>query len=142
MCVNVKTTPSGNSIPAGSEKGQLTTNFDKRASTMVTRISLLYRKEGMSLDAFRKHWREVHAPIASRMPGLRHYVQQDVTAVLGLLGGATSTAQPDGIAEVSFDNDEASKASLASAEGREAVNDLSNFCRAISTFVVNVRQIV
>ena len=110
---------------------------------MVTRISLLYRKEAMSLDAFRKHWREVHAPIASRMPGLRRYVQQDVAAVLGLPGDATLTAaQPDGIAEVSFDNDEASKASLASPEGREAVNDLSNFCRAISTFVVNVRQIV
>ncbi len=110
---------------------------------MVTRISLLYRKEGMSLDAFRRHWREVHAPIASRMPGLRAYLQQDVTAVLGLLEGATlAMGQPDGIAEVSFDDEEASKASLTSPEGREAVKDLSNFCRAISTFVVNVRQIV
>ena len=110
---------------------------------MVTRISLLYRKEGMSLDAFRRHWREVHAPIASRMPGLRAYLQQDVTAVLGLLeGAALAMGQPDGIAEVSFDDEEASKASLASPEGREAVKDLSNFCRAISTFVVNVRQIV
>lgn len=51
---------------------------------MTTRISLLYRKDGMSLDAFRQHWREVHAPLARRMPGLRSYVQQDVTAVLGL----------------------------------------------------------
>jgi uncharacterized protein (TIGR02118 family) len=110
---------------------------------MITRISLLYRKEGMSLDAFQKYWREVHAPIASRMPGLRAYVQQDVTAVLGLLGGASSTAeQPDGIAEVSFDNDDASKASLASPEGHEAVRDLSNFCREIRTFVVYVRRIV
>jgi uncharacterized protein (TIGR02118 family) len=110
---------------------------------MVTRISLLYRKEGMTLEAFRKHWREVHAPIASRMPGLRAYVQQDVTAALGLLGGATLAAeQPDGIAQVSFDNDEASQASLTSSEGRQAVKDLSNFCRAISTFVVDVRQIV
>ena len=110
---------------------------------MITRISLLYRKEGMSLEAFRKYWREVHAPIAGRMPGLRAYVQQDVTAVLGLLGGATSDLRPpDGIAEVSFDDEEASRASLASPEGREAVRDLSNFCGAISTFVVNVRRIV
>jgi uncharacterized protein (TIGR02118 family) len=110
---------------------------------MVTRISLLYRKEGMSLDAFRRHWLEVHAPIASRMPGLRAYVQQDVTAVLGLIEGATLAAgQPDGIAQVSFEDEEASKISLASPEGREAVKDLSNFCRTISTFVVNVRRIV
>ena len=110
---------------------------------MVTRISLLCRKQGMSAEAFRKYRRNLHAPIASRMPGLRRYVQQDVTAVLGLLGGSTSAMeQPDGVAEVSFDNEEASKASLASPEGREAVRDLSNFCVAISTFVVDVRQIV
>jgi uncharacterized protein (TIGR02118 family) len=110
---------------------------------MITRISLLYKKEGLSLDAFRKYWREVHAPIASRMPGLRAYVQQDVTDVLGLLGGATSAMnQPDGIAEVSFDDEEASKASLSSPEGREAVRDLGNFCGAITTYVVNVRRII
>lgn len=110
---------------------------------MVTRISLLYRKKGMSAEDFRKYWLDTHAPIASRMPGLRRYVQQDVTAVLGLLGNESSTAEhPDGIAEVSFDNDEASKASLASPEGRKAVQDLSNFCGAISTFVVEVREIV
>jgi len=110
---------------------------------MVTRISLLYRKQGMTPDAFRKYWREVHAPIASRMPGLRRYVQQDVAAVLGLLGGATpAEGQADGVAEVSFDDEEASNASLTSPEGREAVQDLSNFCGAITTFVVNMRQIV
>jgi len=97
----------------------------------------------MSLEAFRKHWREVHAPLASRMPGLRRYVQQDVNGVLGLLGAAAAGAkQPDGIAEVSFDDEAASKASLDSPEGRAAVRDLSNFCGGISTFVVSVRQIV
>jgi uncharacterized protein (TIGR02118 family) len=110
---------------------------------MITRISLLYKKDGMSLAAFRKHWRDVHAPIASRMPGLRAYVQQDVSAVLGLLGGAASDKiQPDGIAEVRFDDEAASKASLSSPEGRAAVQDLNNFCNAISTYVVNVRRII
>jgi uncharacterized protein (TIGR02118 family) len=61
---------------------------------MVTRISLLYRKQDMSPDAFRNYWREVHAPVARRMPGLRRYVQPDVTAVLGLLGSATSEMDP------------------------------------------------
>lgn len=110
---------------------------------MITRISLLYRKQGMSREAFRKHWREVHAPIASSMPGLRRYVQQDVVDVLGLIEGAQAElAQPDGIAEVSFDDDEASRVSLASPEGQAAVQDLKNFCGAITTFVVKVREIV
>jgi uncharacterized protein (TIGR02118 family) len=110
---------------------------------MITRISLLYRKEGMSLDAFRKHWLEVHAPLARRMPGLRRYVQQDVVDVLGLMDGAqTPLPRPDGIAEVSFDDDGASKASLASPEGQAAVQDLKNFCGSITTIAVNVRDIV
>jgi len=110
---------------------------------MVTRISLMYRKSGMTPEQFRKYWREVHAPIASRMPGLLRYVQQDVTAVLGLLGGnAPLVAQPDGIAEVSYESEEASKASLASREGQDAVRDLGNFCGAISTFVVDVRPVL
>jgi len=110
---------------------------------MITRISLLYRKEGMSLEAFRKHWLEVHAPLASKMPGLRRYVQQDVVDVIGLMKGAhAQLPEPDGIAEVSFDDDAASKASLASPEGQTAVQDLKNFCRAITTIVVNVRDVV
>jgi len=110
---------------------------------MITRISLLYRKDGMSLEAFRTHWREVHAPLASRMPGLRAHVQQDVTAVLGLVDGADApVAQPDGIAELRFDDEASSRASLASAEGRAALADLGNFCGSLRTFVVNARRIV
>ena len=32
------------------------------------------RKDGLSLTDFSRHWREVHAPLAKRMPGLRGYV--------------------------------------------------------------------
>lgn len=110
---------------------------------MIKRISLLYRKEGMSIEDFRRHWREVHGPIASRMPGLRHYVQQDVVTELGLLGRGMSDADlPDGIAELTYDDDASSKASLASPEGRAAVADLANFCRTLSTFVVEMRTVL
>ncbi len=110
---------------------------------MIKRISLLYKKDGMSIEAFRKHWREVHAPIASRMPDLRHYAQQDVVTELGLLGKGMSVEDlPDGIAELTYDDEETSKISLASPEGRAAVADLKNFCRTLSTFVVHVRQVL
>jgi uncharacterized protein (TIGR02118 family) len=109
---------------------------------MIMRISLLYRKNGMSREAFQSHWRDVHAPLASRMPGLRSYLQLDVTRTLGLLGRGSAVTPPDGIAELAFDSAEASQAALASEAGRVAVADLANFCGAISTFVVEERRIV
>lgn len=110
---------------------------------MIKRISLLYKKEGMSIEAFRKRWSEVHGPIASRMPGLRSYVQQDVVTELGLMGAGMAVENlPDGIAELTYDDEAASKASLASPEGRAAVADLKNFCRTLSTYVVRVRPVV
>jgi len=110
---------------------------------MIKRISLLYKKDGMNAEQFRRHWRDVHAPIASRMPGLRSYVQQDVVTELGLLGTGLAVAEyPDGIAELTYDDEAASKASLASPEGKAAVADLENFCRTLSTYVVTVRPIL
>ncbi|MBI1397585.1 MAG: EthD family reductase [Betaproteobacteria bacterium] len=110
---------------------------------MIKRISLLYRKEGMSLDDFRRHWREVQAPIASRMPRLKHYLQQDVVSELGLLGSGMSAEDlPDGIAELTYEDETTSKRSLASPEGLAAVADLKNFRRTLSTFVVEVREVL
>ena len=41
----------------------------------VKSLFLLKRKPGLSVADFQKHWREVHAPIVPKTPGLRRYVQ-------------------------------------------------------------------
>lgn len=46
-----------------------------RDATGVKSLFLLKRKPGLSVADFQKHWREVHAPIVPRTPGLRRYVQ-------------------------------------------------------------------
>ena len=33
------------------------------------------RRRDLSVEAFQAHWREKHAPIAARIPGMRRYVQ-------------------------------------------------------------------
>lgn len=38
-------------------------------------IALAKRREGLSLDAFRTHTRTAHAPLVTRLPGLRRYCQ-------------------------------------------------------------------
>ncbi|PXY18425.1 EthD domain-containing protein [Prauserella flavalba] len=41
-------------------------------------FALIVRRPGLSQAAFSAHWRTVHGPLALRIPGLRHYVQNHV----------------------------------------------------------------
>ena len=38
---------------------------------MIKSLSLLTRKPGMTHEQFVKHWRQVHGPLARKVPGLR-----------------------------------------------------------------------
>jgi uncharacterized protein (TIGR02118 family) len=41
----------------------------------VKSVEFIMRRPDLSLDAFQRHWREVHGPIAARIPVLLRYVQ-------------------------------------------------------------------
>jgi uncharacterized protein (TIGR02118 family) len=45
---------------------------------MIKSLSLLTREDGLTREQFMKHWVEVHAPLAHRVPGLRRYVQSHI----------------------------------------------------------------
>ena len=53
---------------------------------MLKIMFLVKRKATLDKDAFSKYWREAHAPIAGRIPGLRKYIQHHVVSGVG---GAT-----------------------------------------------------
>ena len=42
---------------------------------MVKTITFIKRKPGMSVEDFGQYWRTKHAPIVTKLPGLRRYVQ-------------------------------------------------------------------
>jgi len=89
---------------------------------MVKAIYLIRRKPGMSGEDFHRYWREVHGPIAARIPGLRRYVQ--CHAVDAGLGAA---ADYDGAAEVWFDDMDTLRRAAASPEYAEAREDERRF---------------
>lgn len=67
---------------------------------MLKAISVLKRHPDMSVEAFQDYWLNRHAPIVSRLPGLRRYVQSHT-----LLGGyRKQTPAADGLAELWFDD--------------------------------------
>lgn len=68
---------------------------------MIKRITLVRRREGMSVEDFVAHWTTTHAELAARLPGIRgcriNIVQHSPGA----------EQQWDGIGEVWFDSEAA-----------------------------------
>jgi uncharacterized protein (TIGR02118 family) len=82
---------------------------------MIVRMGLLKRRSGMSPAAFRNHWREVHGPIAARLPGLRRYHQNHIvdTEQRGI-DYPRGPLTIDGISELWFDDQEAMERAIKS----------------------------
>ena len=92
---------------------------------MIKFIALITRKDGMTFDAFDKHWREVHGPLIAKAPGLRRYVQSHL---LNDLGREYPQAF-DGMSEAWFDDMDAFVKAFRSDAWAAAVADVPNFMR-------------
>ena len=73
---------------------------------MIKVISVLKRRDDLEVEAFQDYWLNVHGPIASRMPGVRRYVQSHTL----LAGYRKRKPAADGIAELWFDDTDALRA--------------------------------
>ena len=93
----------------------------------------------MSLDEFSRYWREVHAPIGRRIPGLRRLVQSHPVAHPPEMG----PADYDGMAELWFDDMAALQAARRSPEWRASSLDEANFIDHTRTalFLTEEREI-
>lgn len=89
---------------------------------MVKGKFVVTRVPGMSHEEFVSYWRDVHAPIAKKMPGLRKYNINPASE-----GGDGGDAPFDGIAELSFDDQAASDAGFGSPEGQATMEDAAKF---------------
>jgi uncharacterized protein (TIGR02118 family) len=103
---------------------------------MIKRITLIYRREGMSVEEFRRHWLQVHGPLAARTPGLRRYVQHHVVESRT----RTNLLRPDGIAELWFDTAEDEQRFFDSELGRLQREDGRNFVGFSTAFVVEEHE--
>ncbi len=90
---------------------------------MVKTITFIKRKPGMNLDEFGQYWRTKHAPIVTKLPGLRRYIQCH-TIPSGYRNGEPAF---DGVAEVWFDSTGAMRETANTAEYRAVRADEPNF---------------
>ncbi len=89
-------------------------------------IGFVRRMSGMPVEAFQRHWREVHGPLGAAVPTLRRYVQSHTG-----LGAYKRGREPawDGFAIVWFDDSAALRAATASPEWERTKADDANFLK-------------
>jgi uncharacterized protein (TIGR02118 family) len=89
---------------------------------MLKFIVVLYKLPALSEKEFAKYLREVHGPLAEKIPGLRRYTQNHPAK-----DEARKHPGWDAIVELYFDDWAAMEAAWRTREGVEATADLINF---------------
>ncbi len=91
---------------------------------MFTVTFVPYEKDGLDRAESLRYWRDRHAPIVAKVPGVERYVQQHAVAA--------PDGQPPflGVASLSFADQDAFGAAATSPEFAAALADVSNFADA------------
>jgi uncharacterized protein (TIGR02118 family) len=100
------------------------------------RVGFLKKKAGMSDEEFLAHWRQTHAELCKRLPGLRRY------AINFIDRRKYPEAAWDGFSELWFDSIEAHDAAFASPEGKTLLADAPNFADELYGVIVEERQFI
>jgi uncharacterized protein (TIGR02118 family) len=107
------------------------------SSGRVRTVALLGRKEGMTFAEFDAYWRDVHAPLAEKVPGVVRYIQRHIVP-------NEETGEPDngfgidGLVLLDYESAEAMDAGWATEAGQAALDDVPNFLG--KHFVVTVED--
>ena len=111
-----------------------------RKPGLVKGVWRMRRKPGTSLAEFRRHWIEIHGVIATKIPGVRRYVQSHV------IDEAYSFAEPrwDGVAQLWWDSVAALASALESPEFQEDMRDGEEFIEgdSLSFFLAEEYQLI
>ena len=83
--------------------------------TMVKAIYVVYRRPELTREEFAKHWTEVHAPIAEKLPHIRSYTIHPVTAAMEIEGDK----EADGFAVCVWDTQEDFEKALPARRWRQ-----------------------
>ena len=96
---------------------------------MIKLIYCFRRRPDMTGEEFDRYWRDVHAALGARIPGLRRFVQSRMIEI----PGDVRRADFDGVAELWFDDVPALLAARASREWGEAGLDEEHFLDSATT---------
>jgi uncharacterized protein (TIGR02118 family) len=103
---------------------------------MIKSLSLLTRKPGMTVEAFRKVWLEEHAPMVRSVPEVRRYVLTFPLAEPTRPDVPTPEVRCDAIAELWYDDLASLQKAAASAAMKRVTDNGALYLGSIKTFVL------
>ena len=110
---------------------------------MIARMGLLQKKPGLSDAEFRAHWRDVHGPLAAKLPGLRRYHQNHVVdREQRGIDYARGSHDFDGISELWFDDLPSMQRAFSSDLVEEVAADEASFIGDLKLVTAIQHQVV
>ncbi|WP_439029092.1 EthD family reductase [Gordonia terrae] len=102
---------------------------------MFTVTFVIHEKDDFDRTEALQYWRDTHGPLAAKIPGVQHYVQQHAV-------GAPEGEPPFlGVASIRFADKAAFEHAAASPEFAAAIDDLQNFSDASSLPTAFVEEV-
>lgn len=105
----------------------------------VKNIEFVTHKPDMPIDAFQRHWREVHGPLGAAIPVVRRYVQSHTR--LGIYDSGRTPAY-DGLAITWFDDTQAMRVSATTPEYDRTRADEPNFLAGELSFIITKEHVI
>src|SRR3954466_9689752 len=98
------------------------------SNNQMAQLLVIYNKP-TDPAAFDRHYRDVHVPLAKKIPGVRSFGTSDGT-IKALAGSAAHL-----VAWLEFDSMDELNAALASSEGQATAADVANFASGGATLM-------
>ena len=95
---------------------------------MLKVIGTAYKRDDFTTQAFFDYWRDTHAPISAKAPGMRGYV---VTECVSKLAGELEV---DGFVEQWWDDEESFRRAADSPEMAAAWEDVAKYAKTSGSF--------
>ena len=108
---------------------------------MIAAISLMRRRQDVTLARFRRHWLDVHGPLVCRFAGLRDYVQDHVVESPAM-NEAARAMRIDGFPILLFKDDTDRQRAHGSPEMAACNVDSRSFIGAVSRVICEQDVIV
>lgn len=102
---------------------------------MIIRSGLIRRREDISFEDFTRHWTEVHAPLVTKIDGLRGYAQNHLTRRTATNEGAFGLHRVDGISQLVFDSIEGMTLAMQSPEQDACIADLRGLLSDVTLLI-------
>lgn len=102
---------------------------------MTVRISIFRKQPRLGQSEFQSYWRDVHAPIALKIPALQRY-EQNCTVGVFQAGDPALHQTIDGICKLSFADEAAMQGVMSPEMAQMLMEDEALFIEGLRTFVV------